>query len=155
MKASRMHEERTTPPTLVELVHDAAETSAWDTTLSELPPAVAHALRAIAAGERVPTLLGPEGVALLGQTLSGWGLPFGRTELWPVTRLAAPELVERLDLPLETAQRIAAVVNWPIGFEPEDIREFAALSEEETAQLMAYLAKTHGLYATGSRYAAP
>lgn len=147
---------RAEPPTLAELVQRAADLGDLDAALPELPPPVADALRAIAAGERIPTPLAPEEIAQLGQIVSAWSIPFGRREIWrwdPV--YAVTELVERLNLPLETAQRIAAIVEWPIGFLPEDIHEFAALTEEETAQVMTYLDAVYGSYTKGTRYAAP
>lgn len=141
---------------MTELVRQAAESGDLDAALPELPPAVADALRAVAAGERISAPLAPEEIAQLGQTVASWGIPYGRCDLSPWSPVfTATELVERLGLPLESAQRIAAIRDWPIGFLPEDIREFAALTEEETAQVMTYLDSTHGLYAKGLRYAAP
>ncbi len=149
-------DERAEPPTLAELVQRAAESGDLDAALPELPPAVADVLRAIAAGERIPAPLAPDEIAQLGQTVATWGMPFGRLGLSPWSPIfAAMELAERLGLPLETAQRIAAFMDWQIGFRPEDIRDLAALTEGETAQVMTYLDGKHGLYPKGTRYAAP
>lgn len=156
MTSDRYADMRAEPPTLAKLVQRAARSGDLDATLPGLPPAVADALRAIAAGERIPAPLAPEEIAQLGQTVATWGMPFGRWELWqwnPV--FAAANLVERLGLPLETAQRIVAILDWPIGFLPEDIPEFAALTTEETAQVMTYLDTEHPKYTKGMRYAAP
>ena len=150
------HKEQTEPPTLTELVHEADEKGKLAKALPKLPPAVADALRAIASGERVPALLDPQDLTELGQAVAVWGIPYYRGQLEPWSPpVAAPQLAEHLSLPLETAQRIAAVADWPIGFLAEDFRDFAALTDEETMQAMDYLAKVYGSYATGLRYAAP
>ncbi len=148
--------EQPEPPTLTELVQKAAETGALAAKLPALPSAVADTLRAIAAGERVPAPLAPKEIAQFGQVVAAWGIPYHRPQLPPWgSPITASELVDRLGLSPETAQRIAAVVNWDIGFLPEDFRDFAALSEEEAAQVITYLDDTHGTYTTGTRYAAP
>lgn len=124
--------------------------------MPELPPAVADALRAIAAGERVPTPLGTEEIAQLGQAVAVWGIPYHRGDLPPFgPPFSATKLAEHLGLPIETAQRIAAVIHWPIGFLGEDFRDFAELLEEDTQRVLAYLGETYGMYAKWLRYAAP
>ncbi len=142
--------------TLTDLVRRAGETGALAEALPGLPPAVADALRAIAAGERVPEPLAAEDVLRLGRAVAAWGVPPFRHSLSPWgPHFAVSDLVERLGVSPETAERSAAVIGWPIGFLVEDFVDWAALSPEEAARLMNYLAKTHGLYATGSKYAAP
>lgn len=141
---------------LTGLVRRAGATGALAKALPGLPPAVADALRAIVAGERIPGPLLVDEIALLGRSVAAWERSFGRCSLglWG-PRFAASDLVERLGVSPETAERIAAVIGWPIGFMTEDFVDWAALSPEEAARLMDYLAKTHGLYATGTKYAAP
>ncbi len=142
--------------TLSDLVRHADEDGALARTLPELPPAVAGALQAIVAGERVSESLPVKDVALFGRIVAAWGAPSGRCLLSPWgPRFAASELIEHLGLSAETAERVASVIGWPIGFPPEDFVDWAALSSDEATQLMDYLVKAHGLYATGTKYAAP
>lgn len=141
---------------LTDLVRRADETGALAGTLSDLPRAVADALQAIATGERLFEPLAAEDILRLGQAVAAWGVPFGRCSLSPWgPRFAASGLIERLGLSPQTAERIASVIAWPIGFMREDFADWAVLSPEEAEQVMDYLAKTHGLYTTGTKYAAP
>ncbi len=156
MTSSPYADERTEPPTLAELVQRAAGSGDLDAALPELPPAVADALRAIAAGERISTPLSPKEVSQLGHAIVVWDIPHYRCELPPFgPPFSAPKLAQDLNLPLETAQRIAAVVDWPIGFLAEDFRDFAGLSEEDLGRVLTYLGETYGTYPKGTRYAAP
>ena len=142
--------------TLTDLVRRADETGALAQALPDLPAAVADALRAIAVGERVPAPLVVDDVLRLGRAVAAWGVPPLRHSLSPWgPHFAASDLIERLGVSPETAERIAAVIGWPIGFMTEDFVDWAALAPDEAEQVMDYLAKTHGLYATGSKYAAP
>ncbi len=143
-------------PSISDLIRRADEAGALAEALPALPPEVAGALRAIAAGERISGPLTAEDITLLGRTVAAWDAPAGRCSLSPWgPRFSTADLIERLGLSPETAERVAAVVGWPVGFMTGDFVDWAALSNDEAARLMDYLASTHGLYATGTKYAAP
>jgi hypothetical protein len=69
--------------------------------------------------------------------------------------LTAKELTENLALSADKAARVEAVVRWPIGFTPEDLAQWGLLSQEETEAVWEHIQREHGLYAAGTKYAAP
>jgi hypothetical protein len=153
--------------------------------LKKLPPDVANTLRSMMAGERPAPTLQPDGIARLGQVIAGWGVPHGRSTLgfgsFMATAMAqivsptasgdtdnAPQasqqrpkkklseaLTENLGLAPDKAARVEAVVSWPIGFVRRDLAHWGPLSEDEAEAVWDYIVREHGLYTTGTLYAAP
>ena len=171
-------------PSVEQLVQEAASKGLVEPELNKLPLDVANTLRSMIAGERPAPTLPPDAIARLGKVIAGWGVPHGRSTLGFGSFMAAamaqmvspptpgeantasqaPQqppkklseaLTENLGLVPDKAARVEAVAGWPIGFVRRDLAHWGLLSEDEAEAVWDYIVREHGLYTTGTLYAAP